>query len=126
MYGVSVMMFWPVLSTSRLLPASNWGVHIIYLFVLMVAQIPLFGILTFSEFPLYPTYEFAPRLIAGFNPLEDQIMGGLLMKVANMIVALSLMGRAFYIWNLRAQENDQRRSDQRRDGRLPATATSSV
>ena len=107
MYGASVIMLWPVLSSSRLLPAANWGVHMLYLFVLMVAQIPLFAILTFSEYPLYPTYEFAPRLIAGFGPLEDQVLGGLLMKVANMVLALSLIGRAFYIWNQHAQENDR-------------------
>lgn len=107
MYGASVLMLWPAMSTSQLLPRASWGTQILYVFVLMVAQIPLFGILTFAEYPFYPTYEFAPRLIEGFEPLEDQVLGGLLMKVANMIVSLVLMGRAFFIWNRMAMERDR-------------------
>lgn len=108
MYGASVLMLWPVLSPSRLLPPANWGVHVLYLFVLMVAQIPLFGILTFAEYPLYPTYEYAPRLFAGLDPLQDQVLGGLLMKVANMLISLVLIGRAFVIWNNQATATDRR------------------
>lgn len=112
MYGASVLMLWPILSTSRLLPPARWGTHILYIGVLMVAQIPLFGILTFAEYPFYPTYEFAPRLIPGFDPLEDQVAGGLMMKVANMILSLAVMGRAFYLWNREASEREpvQRRT----------------
>lgn len=104
MYGASVQMLWPVLSRSRLIPRMKWGVHIIYIFLLMVAQIPLFAILTFSPEVLYPTYELAPR-ITFLDPMSDQVLGGLLMKVANMIISLWLIGRAFYWWN-REQESD--------------------
>lgn len=106
MFGASIMMLWPIFSRSKVLPPADWGVQMIYLCLLMVAQIPLFGILTFAEYPLYPTYEFAPRLIEGFSPMEDQVLGGLLMKVANMILSLTLIGRAFYIWNEQATSSD--------------------
>jgi putative membrane protein len=108
MYGSSVLMLWPLLSRSQTLPASAWGVHILYLFVLMVAQIPLFGILTFAEYPFYPTYEYAPRVIAWLDPMQDQVLGGLLMKVANMVFSLIFIGRAFYIWNSQATRVDRR------------------
>ncbi len=103
MYGVSMMMLWAIRSRSRLVPALPWGVQILYIFLLMVAQIPLFGILTFAEDVLYPTYELAPRLIQGLDPLQDQVLGGLIMKISNMILSIYLMGRAFYYWN-QAQE----------------------
>ena len=77
----------------------NWGLQILYIFLLMVVQIPLFGILTFSTEVLYPTYDLAPR-ISVLDPMSDQVLGGLLMKVANMVISLFLMGRAFYKWNL--------------------------
>lgn len=102
MYGSSVMMLWPVITRSKLIPRMNWGVQILYIFLLMVAQIPLFGILTFSTEVLYPTYELAPR-ICFLDPMSDQVLGGLLMKVANMLISLWLIGRAFYMWN-REQE----------------------
>ncbi len=109
MFGTSVMMFWPLLSPSRILPRSNPGVRILYLFVLMVAQIPLFGILAFSPEVLYQTYEFAPRVIPGFDPLQDQVLGGLLMKVANMGVSLVYMAAAFYAWNRAHESKDEGR-----------------
>jgi putative membrane protein len=104
MFGTSVMMLWPVLNKSKLIPRINWGAQILYIFLLMVAQIPLFGILTFSTEILYPTYELAPR-ISFLDPMSDQVLGGLLMKVANMLISLWLIGRAFYMWNSE-QEND--------------------
>ena len=103
MYGSSVIAFWPILSRSRLAPRINWGLQILYIFLLMVAQIPLFGILTFSTEVLYPTYGLAPR-ITFLDPLADQVLGGLLMKVANMVVSLWLIGRAFYCWNIEQEK----------------------
>lgn len=108
MLGSSFLMFWPLLSRSQTLPRSNPGSRILYLFVLMVAQIPLFGILTFAEHPLYATYEYAPRLIDGFDPMADQVFGGLLMKVANMVLSLILMGSAFYKWNAQSVKTERR------------------
>jgi len=102
MYGSSVQMLWAVRSPSRLVPRQPWGMQILYVFLLMVAQLPLFGILTFSTEVLYPTYELAPR-VSQLDPLSDQVLGGLLMKVSNMIISLYLMGRAFFMWN-REQE----------------------
>lgn len=102
MYGASVLMFWPLLSRSMRRPAAQWGVQILYLFLLMVAQIPLFGILTFSPEVLYPTYELAPR-VTFLDPQADQVLGGLLMKLANMLVSLGFMARAFMQWNRSAQ-----------------------
>jgi putative membrane protein len=102
MLGASVMAFWPILSRSETLPRMQWGMQILYVFLLMVVQIPLFGILTFSTEVLYPTYGLAPR-ISPLDPLGDQVLGGLLMKVANMVVSLIIVGRAFYKWN-QAQE----------------------
>ena len=99
MYGSSVIVFWPILSRSLAAPARPYGVQMLFIFLLMVAQIPLFGILTFSTEVLYPTYDLAPRITA-LDPMSDQVLGGLLMKVANMVISLWLIGRAFYKWNL--------------------------
>lgn len=104
MFGASVQMLWPLLGKSRFIPRMNWGLQILYVFLLMVAQIPLFAILTFSTEVLYPTYELAPR-ITFLDPISDQVLGGLLMKVANMVISLFLIGRAFYHWNAE-QERD--------------------
>jgi len=99
MLGTSFLMLWAIFGDSKYLKRIPWGMQMLYIFVLMVAQIPLFAFLAFADHVLYPTYEYAPRLFVGLGPLEDQIMGALLMKVANMILSLVLIGRAFYQWN---------------------------
>lgn len=109
MWITSVQMLWPVLSRSALIPRINWGMQILYIFLLMVAQIPLFGILTFSPEVLYPTYELAPR-ITFLDPMSDQVLGGLLMKIANMVLSLVLLGRAFYYWNAEQEKGPELRA----------------
>ena len=63
----------------------------------MVGQLPVFAFLTFAGEPLYPTYAWAPRII-DLDPLNDQILGGIIMKVINMLFSLSLLGLFFYQW----------------------------
>lgn len=104
MYIASVQMIWVLRSKSQRAPMAHYGVQLIYLFLLMVAQLPLFAILTFSTEVLYPTYELAPRVI-DLEPLADQVLGGLIMKVSNMILSLIFMGRAFYHWGREAESS---------------------
>lgn len=108
MYGSSLIMLWPIFSRSDTLPPMNYGSQVLYLFLLMVAQIPLFGILTFAESVFYPTYEFAPRVFIWLDPMQDQVLGGLIMKVANMVLSLTVIARAFILWNRSALERDRR------------------
>lgn len=97
MFLPALCMWWPMLSRSKHIPPINYGVRMLYIFLLMVGQLPVFGFLTLSDEILYPTYEFAPR-ITSIGPLQDQIIGGLIMKVTNMIVSISMLCLSFYLW----------------------------
>ena len=56
----------------------------------------LLGILlTFHNFPLYTTYEFANRVWPGFSALEDQQTAGLLMWMGMMPVLVLRLGLVF-------------------------------
>ena len=70
----------------------------------MVGQLPVFAFLTFSNEALYPTYEWAPRII-NLDPLNDQILGGVIMKVVNMGFSLTILVLSFYYW-ARSEAND--------------------
>jgi putative membrane protein len=96
-------LFWFALSRSKIFPPLQPGVRMLLIFVLMVGQTPLFGVLSFSDQVLYPTYEWAPRITA-LSALEDQILGGVLMKVGGMLFALPFFGMAFFSW-AKSQEN---------------------
>ena len=98
MYATGWMMLWSFFSRSKVIPVSAHGVRMIAVFLLMIAQLPVFAFLTLSDTVLYPTYEWAPRIIPGFTAIQDQVLGGLIMKVSNMVFSIATFCVVFYIW----------------------------
>jgi len=93
----AILMWWPIASRSRLLPKLNYPLRIIYLFFLSIAQIIVFGMITFSSAPLYDWYINAPRLF-GISAMLDQQIGGIIMKVVGGGVFLTLLITIFLKW----------------------------
>lgn len=110
MYVTGWMMLWSFFSRSKVIPVSAHGVRMIAVFLLMIAQLPVFAFLTLSDTVLYPTYEWAPRIIPGFSAIKDQVLGGLIMKVSNMVFSIGTFCVVFYIWvkRERAEEDELR------------------
>ncbi|MCG8527070.1 MAG: cytochrome c oxidase assembly protein [Opitutales bacterium] len=100
----AIWMWWPFLSPcKKYLRASSYGVRILYAFLLMVGQLPVFAFLSFANVAIYETYVWAPRIIPGLDPLNDQILGGIIMKVTNMGVSLTIISWCFYKWSSKEQ-----------------------
>jgi putative membrane protein len=106
--AVSLLYWWPLASPSKAFPAPGYGVRILYLFGTEVAMIPVSAYVVFSSDILYPTYEFAPRLFAGFTPADDQLAAGVLMKVAGMAVTIAVLGYCFFRWSRSPEGRDAR------------------
>jgi putative membrane protein len=70
----------------------------LYLLATEVAMIPVSAYVVFSSDILYPTYEYAPRLIGGFSPADDQLLAGVIMKVTGMGVTMAALGYCFTRW----------------------------
>lgn len=97
-FGAAVVMWWPVFSPSERWPALKPGVQMLYLIGVTIAGTPLFAYLAFSSSVLYPTYEFAPRIIAGFSAAQDQLLGAAIMKLGSMGVTFLVLIRCFFSW----------------------------
>jgi putative membrane protein len=97
-FGAGVLFWWPLLSPSRVRPPSNPGVQMLFLLGTIILMTPVFAYLTFSQDILYPTYEFAPRIIADFSAGEDQLLAGVMMKIVGMIVSMGAFIWCFYRW----------------------------
>lgn len=97
-FGTALLYWWPVMSRSHQLPPLRHAARMIYLFAVAVGLTPLFAFVTFSSEVLYPTYEFAPRLIAGFSPMDDQLLAGAIMKLSNVLVTFLAFAVVFYQW----------------------------
>jgi len=102
----SVGIAWCLFSGARYLPPSRYPVRLLLLFLLTVAQLPVFGVLTMTGEVLYPTYEWAPRLLP-ITALEDQVLGGLFMKVGGMFFVLPLLAYSFYRWAKTSEEEGE-------------------
>ncbi|OHE77552.1 MAG: hypothetical protein A3G75_02985 [Verrucomicrobia bacterium RIFCSPLOWO2_12_FULL_64_8] len=109
-FGAALFYWWPLLSPSREFPPASHAGRMLYLFLVTVAMTPVFAFITFSSDILYPTYEFAPRLIDGFGPADDQLLAGAWMKMGGMTVALIAFGVVFYRW-YQASEHGNKPAD---------------
>ena len=95
-FGTSLLYWWPLLSPSAVWPRVSYAVRMVYLIAVTIGMTPLFAFIVFSPDILYPTYEFAPRLIAGFDPADDQLLAGAIMKLGGLAVTFITFGVVFY------------------------------
>ena len=104
MFSLGTLMLWPFLTNSKRVPRRSYPLGMVAIFLLMVGQLPVFAFLSFAGEAIYPTYAWAPRIM-DLDALNDQILGGILMKVVNMGFSLTILGTCFYFW-ARSETND--------------------
>ncbi|MFQ5795485.1 MAG: cytochrome c oxidase assembly protein [Candidatus Bipolaricaulia bacterium] len=104
--GTALLMWWPILSPLPELPRLSYPSQMLYLFLLSVAQLPVFAVITFSDRLLYTGYAEAPRLW-NLSALNDQQIGGIFMKVAGMLIFLLVLAIVFFRWFHHEAEQEQ-------------------
>jgi putative membrane protein len=92
-----VLAWWPVLSSSRLVPALPYAAQILYLFVFGMPMTVVAAMITGADAPLYAFYVSAAAA-HGVDPLADQRLGGVLMWVPAGIVPLVAFTAVFFRW----------------------------
>ena len=97
-FGVALFHWWPMLSPSRVAPPISYAAQILYFFCVLVGMTPVFAYITFSDGILYPTYEYAPRLIENFSAADDQLLAGVGMKIVGMSITLAAVAVSFSRW----------------------------
>jgi putative membrane protein len=97
MFLPALLMVWPLLSRSRVLPRISFGGAMVYCFILMIADLPLWAALIFGEHPIFETYRLAPR-ITSLTAGDDMVLGAATMKGFNEVFALANMAWAFFAW----------------------------
>ena len=75
--------------------------------------------MTWADYPIYSTYELAPRVIADFDAVIDQQTAAAVLQVGGMVLLWVQIAYRFLSWGY-AQVND----DDRRSGRLHGAGTS--
>ena len=93
----AVMLWWPILSPLPELPRLSYPMQMLYLFLTTLPMSVVAVYITYSDNLLYPAYAAAPR-IAGILPLEDQLIGGLIMWIPGGLLFFGVISVIFYRW----------------------------
>ncbi len=102
LFGSAVVMWWPVLSPLPERPALAPPAQMMYLFLQSLAPTIPASFLTFGHTLLYPVYATFPRTW-GLSALDDQLIAGLLMKIAGGLILWGFITVIFFNWHAREQ-----------------------
>lgn len=95
--AASVVMWWPVLSPMAEFPRLPYPGQMLYLFLMTIPMSVLSVAIAYSGSILYPAYSSAPRIM-GLSPLEDQLLGGLIMWIPGGLYFFGVISVIFYKW----------------------------
>lgn len=92
-----LVFWWPIILDSPARPGFGRPLKIGYLILATIVNTGTFLYLTFSELPVYSTYELAAP-VYGIAARDDQRVAGLLMKAGTAAVLWTAIGILFFLW----------------------------
>lgn len=102
--GSAVLMWWPLLSPLPELPRLSYPGQMLYSFLMSIPMSVVAVSITMADHVLYPAYAAAPRVLA-ITPLEDQLLGGLIMWIPGGLIFVVIMTVVFFKWNARGEDS---------------------
>jgi putative membrane protein len=93
----AVLMWWPVLSPLPELPRLSYPGQMLYLFLLSIPMSLVAVCIGYADHVLYPFYASQPR-IWGITPMQDQMIGALIMWIPGGLFFFAIISVVFYKW----------------------------
>ncbi|NUS97615.1 MAG: cytochrome c oxidase assembly protein, partial [Gemmatimonadaceae bacterium] len=93
----ATLMWWPLLSPLPELPRLSYPLQLLYCFLMTIPMSLVAVSITYSDGMLYPVYASAPRLW-GISPMQDQLLGGLIMWIPGGLFFVGVMSVIFFKW----------------------------
>jgi len=98
--AASVVMWWPILSPLPELPRLSFPGQMLYLFLMSIPMAIVSVYIAYADSVLYPLYASAPR-VWGITPMNDQMIGGLIMWIPGGLFFYSIISVVFFRWQQR-------------------------
>ena len=95
--AAAVLMWWPILSPLPELPRLPYPGQMLYCFLLGLPMSVIAIYIAYAEVLLYPAYAAAPR-VWGIGPMDDQLIGGLIMWIPGGLFFVGVMSVVFFKW----------------------------
>ena len=105
----ATLMWWPIVSPLPELPRLSYPTQMLYLFLMSIPMSLIAICIGYADHVLYPAYSSAPR-IWGITPLQDQLIGALIMWVPGGLFFFVIISVVFFKWQ--QQDEDSRASAQ--------------
>jgi putative membrane protein len=93
------IMWWPVLSPLPELPHTSYPGRMVYLFAHSIVPTVPASFLTFTSVALYSAYANSPRIFSILDPVADQQLAGLFMKLLGGLFLWVVIAILFFRWH---------------------------
>jgi putative membrane protein len=104
MMSAAVLMWWPLMSPLPELPRLAYPGQMLYCFLMSIPMSITAVYIAMADHILYPAYSAAPR-VTGLTPMEDQLLGGLIMWVPGGLIFALIMTVVFFKWAARGEDS---------------------
>src|SRR5215210_3260166 len=102
--AAAVLMWWPLMSQLPELPRLAYPGQMLYSFLMSIPMSIIAIYIAMADHVLYPGYSAAPRVLP-LSPLEDQLLGALIMWIPGGIIFMIIMTVVFFKWNARGEDS---------------------
>ena len=102
--GAAVLMWWPLASQLPELPRLAYPGQMLYSFLMTLPMSVVAIYIVMADTVLYPFYSSAPRIMK-LSPMEDQLLGGLIMWVPGGLIFMIIMTVVFFKWASRGEDH---------------------
>jgi putative membrane protein len=100
----ATLMWWPILSPLPELPRLAYPAQMLYLFLLTIPMSLVAVCIAYAGRVLYPAYAAAPRLW-GITPLQDQLIGALIMWIPGGFFFFVIISVVFFKWQKQDEDS---------------------
>ena len=102
--AAAVLMWWPLLSQLPEFPRLAYPGQMLYSFLMSIPMSIVAIYIAMANHVLYPAYSAAPRVLP-LSPLEDQLLGALIMWIPGGLIFIIIMTVVFFKWNARGEDS---------------------
>ena len=102
--GAAVLMWWPLMSQLPEFPRLAYPGQMLYSFLMSIPMSIVAVYIAMADHVLYPAYSGAARVLP-LSPLEDQLLGALIMWIPGGIIFIIIMTVVFFKWNARGEDS---------------------